>query len=38
LLPEKLSKKHKKLFKTDEGILKRFDLKLRYWDEDNAIY
>lgn len=28
----------KKLFKTDEGILKRFDLKLRYWDEDNAIY
>ena len=28
----------KKLFKTDEGILKRFDLKMRYWDEDNAIY
>ena len=28
----------KKLFKTDEGILKRFDLKLKYWDEDNAIY
>jgi len=28
----------KKLFKTDEGILKRFDLKLKYWDEDNAFY
>ena len=28
----------KKLFKTDEGILKRFDLKMKYWDEDNAIY
>ena len=28
----------KKLFKTDEGILKRFNLKLKYWDEDNAIY
>ena len=27
----------KKLFKTDEGILKRFNLKLKYWDEDNAI-
>ena len=28
----------KKLFKTDKGILKRFNLKLKYWDEDNAIY
>ena len=28
----------KKLFKTEEGILKRFDLKLKYWDEDNAIF
>ena len=28
----------KKLFKTDEGILKRFNLKLKFWDEDNAIY
>ena len=28
----------KKLFKTDEGILKRFNLKLKYWDEDDAIY
>ena len=23
---------------TDEGILKRFNLKLKYWDEDDAIY
>jgi hypothetical protein len=38
LLPEKLSKHIKKLFKTDEGILKRFNLKLKYWDEDDAIY
>ena len=28
----------KKLFKTDDGILKRFNLKLKYWDEDNAIF
>ena len=28
----------KKLFKTDKGILKRFNLKLKYWDEDNAIF
>ena len=28
----------KKLFKSEKGILKRFDLKLRYWDEDNAIF
>ena len=28
----------KKLFKTDKGILKRFNLKLKYWDEDNLIY
>ena len=28
----------KKLLKTDKGILKRFDLKLKYWDEDNAIF
>ena len=28
----------KKLFKSKKGILKRFDLKLMYWDEDNAIF
>ena len=28
----------KRLFKTDEGILKRFNLKLKYWDEDNALF
>ena len=28
----------KKLFKSEKGILKRFDLKLMYWDEDNAIF
>lgn len=26
----------KKLFKSEKGILKRFDLKLMYWDENNA--
>ena len=28
----------KKLFKSEKGILKRFDLKLMYWDEENAIF
>lgn len=28
----------KKIFKSDEGILKRFDLKLMYWDVNNANY
>ena len=28
----------KRLYKTENGILKRFDLKLKFWDEDNAIF
>ena len=28
----------KKIFKSDYGILKRFDLKLKYWDDNNANY
>ena len=27
----------KRLYKTENGILKRFDLKLKFWDEENAI-
>ncbi len=28
----------KRLYKTENGILKRFDLKLKFWDEENAIF
>ena len=28
----------KKLFKINEGILKKFNLKLKYWNENNAIF
>lgn len=38
LLLKDLPKTHKKLFKTDNLIIKRFNLKLKYGDENNAIY